>query len=450
MAGLGLGRAMKAGCLLVLVAILAAGCVGQSHEKRGDTGYVALDLDPVVPTPPPPPPTSSDVEPGTISVSENSVASRKHLLLEYHPNALGRIPVLMYHAFTSDPALVDEWTRLSSDFRDDLQWLYDHDFHVISMRDLLNRHIDIPAGKHPVVLTFDDASAGQFLFNEDDTGHLVPGPTSAVGIMESFFAGHPDFGHTAHFAIVPNNCFAYDHEFNTKDYCDQKLTWLGEHGYEIGNHTWWPANLAQVPYDTIVKQIGRTALFIDKHVSGDANMSRTLTLPFGQRPDPDLNPDAAALLSDGFVYNGEEITLDAIINVSGGPMFSPFSTKWDAYGISRFNTNRKSLDYWFSEIETGDIALFTSDGDPDTVSIPDSRLSDANGEPDLDRIVAAGKQLITYDPESGSFQRYAGGNATNATLSNARTEIRSDRHADDPWRARSVRFSSTHSGVRNG
>jgi len=417
--------------------LLLASCVGKSQEKRGSTGYVALDLDPIVPAtipPPPPLPVLDTPIPSPVAdapLPESTKETHAELLREYQPNALGRIPVLMYHAFTSDPDLLDEWTRLSSDFRDDLQWLYDHDFYLISMRNLLDHQIDIPAGKHPVVLTFDDSSAGQFLFEEGENGELVPGPTSAVGIMEAFFAEHPDFGHTAHFAIVPNDCFAYDHAFNTKEFCGQKLTWLADHGYEIGNHTWWHANLAKVSYDTVVDQIGSTALFIDEHVSGDANMSRTLTLPFGARPDPGTGK--AELLDEGFVYDGEDIVLDAIIDVSGGPMYSPFSTAWDAYAISRLNTDQDSLDYWFSAMKNGDIVLFTSDGDPDTVSIPDPLLSDGDGAPDLDRIVNAGKQLITYNPESGQVLQRSGEPDTSAV---AGMNVRWTHRADDPWHAR--------------
>lgn len=444
LAGLGVGRAMKAGCLLVLVAILAAGCVGQSHEKRGDTGYVALDLDPVVPTPPPPPPTSSDAEPGTISVPENSVASRKHLLLEYQPNELGVVPILMYHAFTSDPSLVAQFTRLSHNFRDDLQWLYDHDFHVISMRDLLDDRIDVPAGKHPVVLTFDDASSGQFLFVKDDRGELVPGPTSAVGIMEAFFAGHPDFGHTAHFGIVTNYCFALNTDYNTPDYCQQKLDYLVARGYEIGNHTSWHDNLSELTPDGVVEEVGGAAVFIDEHVKGPANMSRVLTLPFGERPDPVTHPEASRMLTDGFTYKGEEIKIEAEIEVSGGPAFSPSSSSWDPFAITRFNTDDASLNQWFPAFANGDVVLYTSDGNPDTITVPDPLHSSLANQLDPGLISSNGYQLVRYDLQSGkvnsSPHASARGQAGPRLIAMRMTRGVRDRSG----------FSSTHSGVRNG
>ncbi|MGI8485690.1 MAG: polysaccharide deacetylase family protein [Thermomicrobiales bacterium] len=317
------------------------------------------------------------------------------------PNELGVVPILMYHAFTSDPSLVAQFTRLSHDFRDDLQWLYDHDFHVISMRDLLDDRIDVPAGKHPVVLTFDDASPGQFLFVKDDRGELVPGPTSAVGIMEAFFAGHPDFGHTAHFGIVTNYCFALNTDYNTPDYCQQKLDYLVARGYEIGNHTSWHDNLSELTPDGVAEEVGGAAVFIDEHVKGPANMSRVLTLPFGERPDPVTHPEASRMLTDGFTYKGEEIKIEAEIEVSGGPAFSPSSSSWDPFAITRFNTDDASLNQWFPAFANGDVVLYTSDGNPDTITVPDPLHSSLANQLDSGLISSNGYQLVRYDLQSG-------------------------------------------------
>jgi hypothetical protein len=312
-------------------------------------------------------------------------------------NELGVVPVLMYHAFTSDPALADMWTRHLDEFWNDLQWLYDHNFYVIPLRDLIENNIDVPLGKHPVVLTFDDASVGQFIFEQNAEGQLVPRRNSGVGILEAFFAEHPDFGRGGHFGIVPTNCFAFDDqvEFNTYDDCPAKLAYLEQNGYEVGNHTWWHHNLNTATPEEVRQQVGDAALFIDTHVSGPANMSRLLTLPFGEQPAEGSQGDID--LHNGFQWEGEWIAVEGMLQVSGGPAYSPSSSWWDPMAITRFNTDQETLDYWFPAIEAGEVYLYTSDGNPDTVTIPDPLPEYLANEFDPDLIHGSGKALVTYE-----------------------------------------------------
>ena len=202
-------------------------------------------------------------------------------------NELGVVPVLMYHAFTTNPT-TDLWTRSLDDFRADLTWLYEHNFHVVSLQDLVSNTIDIPAGQHPVVLTFDDAAARQFQFTTDEAGTAVPAPDTAVGTMEDFFATYPDFGRGGHFAVVGQNCFTFktnpDRSAAWVAECGRKLQWLADHGYEVGNHTWSHPNLGLLDAAGFDAEVGRNADFIDQLVEGPGNQSDMLTLPFGEPP----------------------------------------------------------------------------------------------------------------------------------------------------------------------
>lgn len=333
-------------------------------------------------------PMVSGIDPGT--------------LYEQGVNELGVIPVIMYHAFLSSPT-DDVWTRNLDDFRGDLQYLYDNNYHVISLRDLVNNTIDVPLGKHPVVLTYDDASARQFQFMMNDQGELVPTPDSAVGVLEEFFAAHPDFGKGSHFGVVGNNCFGWRDEiveYNSGDeYCQLKLQWLSDHGYEVGNHTWTHENLNLQDDAGVAEQIGKNAAFIDARVQGPGNESMYLTLPFGERPAP--GSKGATYLQNGFTYDGQNYVLEAIMNVSGGPMFSPSSSWFDPMQITRFNSDSQSLDIWFGTFERGEVALYTSDGNPDTITVPDPLPKFLQNEFDPALIAASGKTLVTYEvPES--------------------------------------------------
>ena len=320
-------------------------------------------------------------------------------LQKIQADELGVVPVMMYHAFTSDPSLVAEYVKTLDDLEGDLQWLYDHDFYVISVRSLLENRIDAPAGKHPVVLTFDDSTAGQFLLDQDAQGHYTPRAASAIGVLEAFFASHADFGHTAFFAVIPNYCFSDSEieEVNAYATCDIKIAWLAAHGYEIGNHTFTHVNLGEATPDQFAEEVGGTAQWIDKRVTGPANMSHTLVLPYGGRPDPATNPKVFAMLQDGFWYEGQQIVLNGVFDVGSGPTYSPSSSWWDAGHIERINGAPASLDYWHGAFERGDVLLYTSDGNPDTVTMPDPVPTFLDNEFDPNLIPGSGKKLVRYD-----------------------------------------------------
>ena len=308
------------------------------------------------------------------------------------PNELGRIPILMYHAFTTDPKFLDEWTVTTDQFRAHLQWLYDHDFYVVPLADLVNNEISAPPGKHPVVLTFDDASSGQFRLLKDDQGAFYPDPITAVGIMEEFFAAHPDFGHTALFAVVPTTCFQKSGEVST---CEERLTWLAENGYEIANHTWWHQDLSQANDELLMQQIGETKIWIDERVTGAANLSSVLVLPFGAFPSYDWQMD---YLYSGFVWGGQTIQLSAVVLVGGGPASSPSSGPWTRWAIPRFNTDPEGWGHWTETMNSPEYALYTSDGNPGTVTIPDPIPEDIAAQYDAEWASDYGMQVIRYTP----------------------------------------------------
>ncbi|MGC4108041.1 MAG: polysaccharide deacetylase family protein [Thermomicrobiales bacterium] len=399
-------RAVRIGAIALLTLVLLAGCIGKDDTSH--SGFSPLDLAqiPSVTSIPDPTMQPTVVATGSGGVSGVLPPTDTHTLnpdqlVSMQIDEMGVIPVLMYHAITTADTAPDLWTRTVTEFNGDLQWLYDHNFYVTPLRSLLNDEVSVPPGKHPVVLTFDDASAGQFQFEKDAKGDLVPTPTSTIGVMEAFFAKHPDFGHTGLFALLPYNCFSSDAEYNTIDFCDQKLTWLSDHGYEIANHTWGHQDLSVVDADEIASQIGQTMDFIDQRVSGPANLSRVLVLPYGATPDPNVDPDAWDAINKGFEWNGEKVSLDAVVYVSGGVIPSPASQEFDPLVINRFNTEPDMIDYWFNAFTDGDVTLYTSDGNPQTVVVPNDLGGQLGAYFDPDAIAAAGRIPLTYDPKTG-------------------------------------------------
>ena len=312
-------------------------------------------------------------------------------LARFKPNELGRIPILMYHAFTTNEAYLDDWTVTPETFSQHLEWLFEHDFYIIPLVDMINNEIKAPPGKHPVVITFDDASSRQFCLIHNDAGDLVPDPDTAVGIMESFFAAHPDFGRGSLFAMVPNNCFQYDDEVVT---CEERLDWLAERGYEIANHTWWHKNLHTVTGESFREQVGKTKIWIDERVAGRSNLSNVLVLPFGEWP---RSEHQVQMLREGFVYGGQDIIIAGVVEVGGGPSPSTSSGKWSRRLIKRINTDPETWSYWTGRIEAGEVTLFTSDGNPATVTIPNELPDAIAGDWDPEWASAYGMEVIRYE-----------------------------------------------------
>lgn len=134
------------------------------------------------------------------------------------------IPVLCYHHVSNPPVQYGVSTyRLSSD----LQALYENGFYLITPRDIENRLMHVPAGRRPVMITFDDGWEDNYRFLP---GTEQPDPSSALGIVQGFLLDHPDFGGGVTFFIswdkVP---FGHDSM--------EKFHSLMDMGHELGNHS---------------------------------------------------------------------------------------------------------------------------------------------------------------------------------------------------------------------
>ena len=110
-----------------------------------------------------------------LSASEPMTAERARAI---GANEMGQVLVLMYHLIDSEET---EWTRTPENFRKDIALLKAEGFYPVNVRDLASGNIDIPAGKSPVVITFDDSSPGQYRILDDGTLD----PDSAVGILQA-------------------------------------------------------------------------------------------------------------------------------------------------------------------------------------------------------------------------------------------------------------------------
>jgi peptidoglycan/xylan/chitin deacetylase (PgdA/CDA1 family) len=272
------------------------------------------------------------------------------------PNELGRVMILEYHKIDYPE---ERWTRTPENFRRDLETLYAKGYRLINLGDLLDRKIQIPAGTTPVVLTFDDSSPGQFRYIEAN-GSVQIDPKSAIGVLEAFVAEKPDFGRGGTFYVLPG-ASKPNRLFNQPEYEGKKLQYLVSHGYEIGNHTLWHANLGKYPEATVRAQVADAQVWIQRHVPD--YKTRTLALPHGVYP-----PDVSWVLNGS--AKGTTYHHDAVLMVAGGPAPSPFSRAFDPVRLPRIQAVERDLAYWLNYFDKNPHERFVSDGDPNSVTVP--------------------------------------------------------------------------------
>jgi peptidoglycan/xylan/chitin deacetylase (PgdA/CDA1 family) len=272
------------------------------------------------------------------------------------PNELGRVMILEYHKIDYPE---ERWTRTPENFRRDLETLYAKGYRLINLGDLLDRKIKIPAGTTPIVLTFDDSSPGQFRYIEAN-GSVQIDPKSAIGVLEAFIAEKPDFGRGGTFYVLPG-ASKPNRLFNQPEYEGKKLQYLASHGYEIGNHTLWHANLGKYPEATVRAQVADAQVWIQRHVPD--YKTRTLALPHGVYP-PDVNWVLNGS-AKGTTYHHE-----AVLMVAGGPAPSPFSRAFDPVRLPRIQAVERDLAYWLNYFDKNPHERFVSDGDANSVTVP--------------------------------------------------------------------------------
>jgi peptidoglycan/xylan/chitin deacetylase (PgdA/CDA1 family) len=275
---------------------------------------------------------------------------------ELRPNELGRIMILEYHKIDHPE---ERWTRTPENFRRDLETLYARGYRLVSLSDVLDGRIALPAGTTPVVLTFDDSSPGQFRYLEHN-GSVELDPQSGVGILEAFANERPDFGRAATFYVLPG-ANRPNRLFDQPQLAGKKLRYLADRGYEIGNHTLWHANLGKYGETTVRAQIAEAQTWIQRHVPN--YRPRTLALPHG------VYPKDVAWAVEGEA-KGATYRHDAILMVAGGAAPSPFSRRFDPIRLPRIQAVERDLTYWLAYFDQNPNERFVSDGDATTVTVP--------------------------------------------------------------------------------
>lgn len=280
-------------------------------------------------------------------------------------NELGKVMVVEYHRIEPNEG---EWIRSAANFRKDLERFHNAGFVLVSIKDFFNeQRVNVPAGKKPLMMTFDDGHPTQFRWlivngatAEGRDGFPKIDPDCAVGILDDFCNKHPDFGRSATFFL--NSTPFY--QSGLQDLWKKKLQYLVKTGREIGNHTFNHDNLSQLSFGQIKQAIALQQAKIEEALpSYEAN---SIALPFGILPDP-----GKWLLQDG-EYNGKSYHYKVAFLVGAAPTLPPYHVDFDPALVQRVQASDAELDKWLGKMEKDKEEYFVSDGDQNTITVPES------------------------------------------------------------------------------
>lgn len=296
-------------------------------------------------------------------------------VLQLHPNELGQVMILMYHEIGGEEAT---WRRSVENFRHDLETLYREGYRPVNLTDLLLGNIKIPPGTTPFVLTFDDGTLGQFRYLENAEKKAVLDPDCAVAILLEMAEKYEDFSVAGTFYIY------YPVPFRQRAYVEEKLRRLVEWGFEIGNHAYNHENLAKTSRDEAIASLAKNVRSTQEYVPGYTVNS--LALPYGARPREDEHLVTGTW--EGVTYKHE-----AILLVGANPAPSPYAKNFDPLRLPRIRADGQELPKWLTYFRQNPHLRYTSDGDPETITFPESyaeKLSEA---------YTGRKKIRSYNPD---------------------------------------------------
>ena len=269
-------------------------------------------------------------------------------------NELGLVPVLMYHRILRNP--VSEYDRTPRAFLAELRRLFREGYRPIRAVDLARGKIAVPAGKTPVVLTFDDSSPEQFGYRADGSVDR----RTALGLLLRFSKAHLGFRPIA-------TLYVNERPFGSPR-GDAMLRDLAGRGFELGNHTATHADLSALSPKGVQRELVRGEQVITRAVPSAEVL--TMALPLGAKPR-----DGGLALRGS--WNGKSYRHLGVMLVGAEPAPSPFSKSFRSGAIPRIRTsswNEKAPNYgsefWLDFLRKHPRERYVSDGDPRAVSFP--------------------------------------------------------------------------------
>jgi peptidoglycan/xylan/chitin deacetylase (PgdA/CDA1 family) len=327
-------------------------------------------------------------KPGTQVIS---VTTLPEPLAKVRPDELGRIPIVMYHAIggaadrqARDPSRYDRhgMNISTATFRKQLTLMAAAGWYPVNVRDLLTTHLDVPLGKTPVALTFDDSRPSQFRIRPDGTVD----PDCAVGILEAFHTTHPDWPLRGTFYVLPHSSWN-PAPFGQVTRTGEKLRRLVSLGFEVANHSTTHRLMSHLDAHTLRWELAGCVRYV--HALAPGATMDTLALPGGAAPHGQAAWDSLRSGTDG----GTAYHNNCILGAWGGPTFAWADRRFDADRMRRIGVSPGYLEHWIRRLSLGHPApQYVSDGDPGTITVPRAEAAF------VDHTRLSGVRLVIYGP----------------------------------------------------
>jgi peptidoglycan/xylan/chitin deacetylase (PgdA/CDA1 family) len=275
-------------------------------------------------------------------------------------NELGQVPILMIHRVMPKPQV--SLDRSTKELYDEFTGIAKQGYVPVTAADFVAGKINIPAGKHPVVFTFDDGS----ITHADFDGAGRPKPDTAVGVLQRVARENPGFRPVATFFVNR------DPFFGGSKPGIETMRWLVRNGFEVANHTTNHKDLSKLGKEELGKEIGTDEKMIEDAIG---RPSATFAFPFGS-----YSHLSWAQQGQG---GGAKWNFTGMFLAGWQPAQSPFAKEFDPQRIPRIRDKQKIKEddctkycstAWFEWLAQNPDKRYTSDGNPSTIAFPQDKM----------------------------------------------------------------------------
>ncbi|HEU5159629.1 MAG TPA: polysaccharide deacetylase family protein [Streptosporangiaceae bacterium] len=344
----------KLACVFIVCAVVA-GLMAPKDERRGDRQRAAGAAAPhgAASAVPAKAAASRSARPRTTPAAVATIAPEQ--ARRVRANELGQVPVLMYHRILAKA--ITPYDRSPAELRGELERLAKSAYVPVTAAEFATGRIDIPAGTHPVVLTFDDGYPSHLAL--DARGN--PLPDTAVGVILDVARRYPWFRPVGTFYLIKD-------PFMMGGRARAGVRWLIEHGFEVGNHTTNHTDLATASRAKVRQEIGTDQKTLTD-LGGVAPV--TFAFPYGA-------PSHLSWAAHGSA-GGASWDFAGMFLAGWRPADSPFSKAFQPMAIPRVRSEEKikkegcdqfCSTAWLDWLDKNPGKRYTSDGDPAAISFP--------------------------------------------------------------------------------
>jgi len=252
----------------------------------------------------------------------------------YMPNTSGKVMILAYQQIGEPEGKLQ---RTPANFRADLERLLAAGFYPVNLRDMVEGPLKlVPAGKRPVILTFDGSTPDQYRLLPNGTVD----PDSAVGILRSFHDAHPmEWPLRATFFVTPGAPGTEPGQaiFGQAESALQKLQSLVAWDMEVGLRTGDETDLSRLAPEEVQGELARGQGQLKAWLPEYSVVS--LLASNGRYPKD------KSLVAQG-ASNGSSYAYLLAVGPAKGLSPSPHTPDFDPYYISRVQATASELDRW--------------------------------------------------------------------------------------------------------